>query len=170
MPDVSPTKWHLAHTTWFFETFILQQFDPGLSGIRPGIRLFVQLLLRGGRSATSAARARLVVAADGRCGRRLSRPCQRRNGALCRASAEPAWQKAAPLIELGLHHEQQHQELILMDIKHVFSINPLLPAYQAPHPQMPHPRRRTAGSISPAGSSRSAIAAMALPSTTRPAA
>src|SRR6202011_3344498 len=40
----------------------------------------------------------------------------------------------APLIELGLHHEQQHQELILMDIKHVFSVNPLLPAYQAPRP------------------------------------
>src|SRR5205823_4777663 len=45
------------------------------------------------------------------------------------------WREAAPLLELGLHHEQQHQELILMDIKHVFSVNPLLPAYQAPRPQ-----------------------------------
>jgi ergothioneine biosynthesis protein EgtB len=52
---------------------------------------------------------------------------------------EPVWHQAAPLLELGLHHEQQHQELILMDIKHVFSINPLLPAYQAPHPQIAAP-------------------------------
>src|SRR5262249_49537201 len=55
---------------------------------------------------------------------------------LIERAAEPAWAEAAPLIELGLHHEQQHQELILMDIKHVFSINPLLPAYQAPQLQV----------------------------------
>ena len=48
--------------------------------------------------------------------------------------AMPVWREATPLIELGLHHEQQHQELMLMDIKHVFSVNPLLPAYQAPRP------------------------------------
>ena len=65
--------------------------------------------------------------------RRLSRPCRRGDGPLHRtARRERGWHEAAPLIELGLHHEQQHQELILMDIKHVFSINPLLPAYQAP--------------------------------------
>jgi ergothioneine biosynthesis protein EgtB len=54
------------------------------------------------------------------------------------AAADSVWRQAAPLIELGLHHEQQHQELLLMDIKHVFSVNPLLPAYQAPHPCAVH--------------------------------
>jgi ergothioneine biosynthesis protein EgtB len=51
---------------------------------------------------------------------------------LIEEAGDAVWQKAAPRLELGLHHEQQHQELILMDIKHVFSVNPLLPAYQAP--------------------------------------
>src|SRR4030095_9158755 len=56
-------------------------------------------------------------------------------------AGEVVWQRAAPLIELGTHHEQQHQELILMDIKHVFSVNPLLPAYQAPRPHSVAPER-----------------------------
>jgi ergothioneine biosynthesis protein EgtB len=60
---------------------------------------------------------------------------------LIETAGEGVWQQAAPLIELGTHHEQQHQELILMDIKHVFSSNPLLPAYQAPRPHAVSPVR-----------------------------
>jgi len=72
MPDASPTKWHLAHTSWFFETFVLALLD--------------------------------------------------RRG----EDEPPAW---AAVVELGLHHEQQHQELLLTDIKHAFHANPLRPAY-----------------------------------------
>jgi ergothioneine biosynthesis protein EgtB len=63
---------------------------------------------------------------------------------LIETASQEAWRGAAPLIELGLHHEQQHQELILMDIKHVFSKNPLLPTYQSPRPSVvaPMPRRQ----------------------------
>jgi len=58
---------------------------------------------------------------------------------LIEQAGEAVWHQAAPLVELGLQHEQQHQELILMDIKHVFSVNPLLPAYQAPRPHVVPP-------------------------------
>src|SRR4029077_6620623 len=60
-------------------------------------------------------------------------------------AAPEAWRAAAPLVELGVQHEQQHQELILMDIKHVFSMSPLLPAYQAPRPQIRGPEAPLAG-------------------------
>jgi ergothioneine biosynthesis protein EgtB len=125
MPDVSPTKWHRAHTTWFFETFLL---NPSL----PGYRVF------------DPAYAYLFNSYYERVGPRhprpqrglLSRPSvddvarYRRyvDGAMqeCIARAAP---DAAALIELGLQHEQQHQELLLMDIKHVLSCNPTDPAY-----------------------------------------
>ena len=87
---------------------------------------------------------------------------------LIESADEPAWREIAPLVELGVQHEQQHQELILMDIKHVFSVNPLLPAYQAPRPAgARRRRRRSAGSSLPAGSTRSATRAAVSPSTTR---
>jgi ergothioneine biosynthesis protein EgtB len=132
MPDVSPTKWHLAHTTWFFETFILTQLDPGYHVFD---RAFAYLF----NSYYEAVGPRHPRPERGL----LSRPAvdavaayrDHVSAAIIRfAEAAPAeaWRAAAPLLELGVHHEQQHQELILMDIKHVFSVNPLLPAYQAP--------------------------------------
>jgi ergothioneine biosynthesis protein EgtB len=134
MPDVSPTKWHLAHTSWFFETFILTPRDPDYRPFDPAFAYLFNsyyeavgprhprpergLLSRptvdviaAYRDHVTAAMLRLIDAAD-----------------------EATWRDIAPLLELGGNHEQQHQELILMDIKHVFSVNPLLPAYQAPRP------------------------------------
>jgi ergothioneine biosynthesis protein EgtB len=139
MADVSPTKWHLAHTSWFFETFILARLDPDYRRFDPA---FAYLF----NSYYEAAGPRHPRPARGL----LSRPTVDVIGAyrdhvgaamvrLVETAAEPVWLQAAPLIELGLHHEQQHQELILMDIKHVFSVNPLLPAYQAPQPQIAAP-------------------------------
>jgi ergothioneine biosynthesis protein EgtB len=129
MPDVSPTKWHLAHTSWFFETFVLA---PHAEGYRPFDEQFGFLF----NSYYEAVGDRWPRTARGL----LSRPSLDRirsyrahvddavSGFLADAS-DDAWGQAAPLLELGLQHEQQHQELILMDIKHVLSVNPLCPAY-----------------------------------------
>ena len=138
MPDVSPTKWHLAHTTWFFETFILKRFDPAY-------RVFDQAFHYLFNSYYEAEGPRHPRPQRGM----LSRPScddvasyrghvETGIGQLIDDASDEVWADIAPLIELGCHHEQQHQELILMDIKHVFSLNPLLPAYQPP-------RRRTPG-------------------------
>ena len=132
MPDVSPTKWHLAHTSWFFETFILAPHDPSYRTFDPA---FAYLF----NSYYEAAGPRHPRPQRGL----LSRPTVDAVGAyrdhvtaamlrLIDEADTAVWREIAPLVELGLHHEQQHQELILMDIKHVFSVNPLLPAYQAP--------------------------------------
>ena len=134
MPDVSPTKWHLAHTSWFFETFLLGPMEPAYREFDPAFAYLFNsyyeavgprhprpergLLSRPTIDAVAAYRDHVTTA--------MLR--------LIETADEVVWQRAAPLIELGTHHEQQHQELILMDIKHVFSVNPLLPAYQAPRP------------------------------------
>jgi ergothioneine biosynthesis protein EgtB len=134
MSDASPTKWHLAHTSWFFETFILAPLDPGYRVFDPA---FAYLF----NSYYEAVGPRHPRPERGL----LSRPTVDTVGAyrdhvtdamlrLIAGAGAAVWREAAPRLELGLNHEQQHQELILMDIKHLFSINPLLPAYQAPRP------------------------------------
>jgi ergothioneine biosynthesis protein EgtB len=127
MPDASPTKWHLAHTSWFFETFVLGPHEPGYrpfdahfaflfnsyyEGIGPRIARDARGMLSR-PSLEDVARYRRHV--DDAVGRLLERQ-----------GDEPA---LVTLIELGLHHEQQHQELILTDIKHALAANPLRPAY-----------------------------------------
>ncbi len=131
MPDVSPTKWHLAHMAWFFETFLL---IPRLSGYQPFDPQFGYLF----NSYYEAVGERWPRPERGL----LSRPSSDRILAyrahvdasmadLIASAADDDWTEIEPVLELGLHHEQQHQELILMDIKHVFSLNPLAPAYLA---------------------------------------
>ena len=128
MPDVSPTKWHRAHTSWFFETFLLEPSLAGYRSFHPGLRLSLQLLLRGCRGPLSPAPARRGVAARRGGGGRVPVPCRRGHGPVCSA-ADPVPDGAPIWSSSGLHHEQQHQELLLMDIKHVLSCNPLQPAY-----------------------------------------
>ncbi len=127
MPDASPVKWHLAHTTWFFETVILAQ----LPGYKPFDPRFAYLF----NSYYEA------------LGPRHPRP---RRGLITRPSLDEvyAWrahvdaamadafsdERLQDAIALGLHHEQQHQELALTDIKHAFFSNPILPAYRADTP------------------------------------
>jgi ergothioneine biosynthesis protein EgtB len=130
MPDASPAKWHLAHTSWFFEAVVLrehaalyQAFDErffllfnsyyeslGPRHPRPQRGLLTRPSLEDVhryREHVDAAMLRFIETAHG-----------------------PAWDAAAPLIELGLHHEQQHQELIVTDALYLLSCNPLLPAWQ----------------------------------------
>jgi len=131
MPDVSPTKWHLGHTTWFFETFLLTRFDADYRVFDPAFGfLFNSYYESAGprhprpeRGLLSRPTVDIVMAYRDHVSAAMARLIER--------VSEPEWGEIAALIELGIHHEQQHQELILMDIKHVFSINPLLPAYQA---------------------------------------
>jgi ergothioneine biosynthesis protein EgtB len=129
MPDVSPTKWHLAHVSWFFETFLLA---PALPGYAPFHELYGFLF----NSYYEAVGPRWSRPERGL----LSRPsleevlAYRRHvddamARLIATAAAERWNELQPLVELGLQHEQQHQELILMDIKHVLSLNPLSPAY-----------------------------------------
>jgi ergothioneine biosynthesis protein EgtB len=145
MPDASPTKWHLAHTTWFFETFILIRFDPGYRVFDPAFAyLFNSYYEAAGprhprpeRGLLSRPSVATVAAYRKHVDAAMTRLIERADAA--------AWAGAAPLVQLGAHHEQQHQELILMDIKHVFSINPLLPAYQPTAPQHSAASRPAAG-------------------------
>jgi ergothioneine biosynthesis protein EgtB len=163
MPDVSPTKWHLAHTTWFFETFILALLDPGYRVFDAAFAyLFNSYYEAVGprhprleRGLLSRPAVDVVAAYRHHVSSAMSR--------FVEEAPEDAWREAAPLLELGVHHEQQHQELILMDIKHVFSINPLLPAYQAPRPQIrgpatPHAWVEFAGGLMEIGHCGSAFA------------
>src|SRR6516162_8997173 len=126
MPDVSPTKWHRAHVTWFFETFILSEYQDGYT---PYDDAYAYIF----NSYYETVGARHPRAERGL----LSRPGVAKI-AQYRAAVDLAMQPVledptqpglADLITLGLHHEQQHQELLLMDIKHVLSKNPLHPAY-----------------------------------------
>lgn len=122
MPDASPTKWHLAHTTWFFETFLLR----GIAEYRPFDTRFGFLF----NSYYEAEGDRQPRAARGL----LSRPSLQDVHAY-RDHVDAAMLKHMDgldpdVLTLGLAHEEQHQELMLMDIKHLFSLNPLAPAYQ----------------------------------------
>lgn len=134
MPDASPTKWHLAHTSWFFEAVVLQAFQAdyrlfdahylylfnsyyevlGPRHPRPQRGLLTRPALdeiHAYRRHVDAAMQTLLTAADA-----------------------AQWPALADTVELGLQHEEQHQELLLTDILHLLSCNPLLPAYQAPVP------------------------------------
>jgi ergothioneine biosynthesis protein EgtB len=127
MPDASPVKWHLAHTTWFFETFVLERVQPGYRVFHPRFRVLFNSYYNS-------------------VGDQHARP---ERGALTRPSLDEVMAyrdhvdehvaklfgnqsvdaELGAVIELGLHHEQQHQELILTDIKHLFSRNSIEPVY-----------------------------------------
>ena len=129
MPDASPAKWHLAHTTWFFETFVLREFD--LNYRSPDDRFhglfnsyYKQLgdhPQRGARGLFSRPTVEQVFAYRQHVDQAVEQ-------LLAASGADP---DILQRVELGLHHEQQHQELILTDIKHAFWSQPLQPTYGA---------------------------------------
>ena len=128
MPDVSPTKWHLAHTSWFFETFVLSPSD--LTYVSPDPRyafLFNSYYVQAGERHCRAQRGLLTrptVEEVFAYRRHVDEHVHR----LLSRSLDPALRD---LVDLGLHHEQQHQELLLTDIKHVMWTNPMKPALWA---------------------------------------
>lgn len=126
MPDVSPTKWHRAHTAWFFETFVLGSFAPWYQPFDPAFAyLFNSYYEQVGPRHPRAARG--VITRPGTAVVAAYR--QHVDDALRRLLDEGPVSEVRDLVELGIHHEQQHQELLLMDIKHVLSCNTLDPAY-----------------------------------------
>jgi ergothioneine biosynthesis protein EgtB len=135
MPDASPTKWHLAHTTWFFEAVVLARHLPGWQPFDPRwLHLFNSYYEALGSRHPRPQRGMLTRPALEQVHRyraRVEAGVER----LIDAVADPAWPEVASLVELGLQHEQQHQELILTDILHALWCNPLLPAYQPPSGQ-----------------------------------
>jgi ergothioneine biosynthesis protein EgtB len=134
MPDASPAKWHLAHTTWFFERFILgvharnyEVFDPDFDYLFNSYYYTVgEMHRRPERGMLSRPTFAAILAYRTHVDEHLLRLIDSNAAAI------------APLVTLGLNHEQQHQELLLTDIKHLFSINPLEPAVL---PDLPIPQR-----------------------------
>ncbi len=125
MPDVSPTKWHLAHTTWFFETFVLERHEPGFRPHDPAFRVLFNSYYQGvGDQYPRAERGAIT-----RPGVAEVLGYRRAVDERIAAIVDELDGDACDLVELGLHHEQQHQELLLMDIKHVLSRNPTRPVY-----------------------------------------
>jgi ergothioneine biosynthesis protein EgtB len=141
MPDASPAKWHLAHTTWFFETFLLEPHRPGFRPFHPAFRaLFNSYYVAVGPRHARPERGLLTrptlaevlayrAAVDAQVQQLLRSPG---------AEGRPDLHELA---ELGLQHEQQHQELILTDLLHAFSRNPLAPAYRSAPPARAAPAR-----------------------------
>ena len=129
MPDVSPTKWHLAHTSWFFETFVLESNMAGYQPLDPMYNYLFNSYYntvgyrhcRPKRGLVSRPTVEQVYIYRAYVDKHMT--------ALLETVDEEAWTALEPIVELGLHHEQQHQELMVTDIKHVFSENPLFPVY-----------------------------------------
>jgi ergothioneine biosynthesis protein EgtB len=139
MPEASPTKWHLAHTTWFFETFLLKQFFPDYQSLHPQYGFLFNSYYNAVGPFYSRPHRGL-----------LSRPTVKEVfhyradvdlfvSELIEAADERLLAKLGPVITLGLHHEQQHQELMLTDLKSVFWQNPLRPAFRARDLQQAQP-------------------------------
>ena len=140
MPDASPTKWHMAHTSWFFETFVLAPNLPGYQPFNPLFRMLFNSYYNGvGDKYPRPERGMLsrpglsdIVAYRDHVDGHMHELLQR--------GPDPA---IGRIVELGLHHEQQHQELILTDLKHLLAKNPLHPVYRKLWPLTTvHPRRR----------------------------
>jgi ergothioneine biosynthesis protein EgtB len=129
MPDASPAKWHLAHLTWFFETFILERYESNFRAFDPAFRVLFNSYYAGVGDRYPRAQRGLI-----------SRPSlsevlayrkqvdERMTSVMAQCSGRDE-SGLTRLIELGLQHEQQHQELLLTDIKHALSFSPLRPAY-----------------------------------------
>lgn len=144
MPDASPVKWHLAHTTWFFETFILESMEAAFTPFHPAFRVLFNSYYNGvGEKHPRAQRGLLTrpgmaqvrayrIDVDARIARLLA-------GELARDERE----RLSMLLALGLEHEQQHQELLLTDVKHLLAQSALFPAYldntAPPAPQAAQP-------------------------------
>ncbi|HXO20163.1 MAG TPA: ergothioneine biosynthesis protein EgtB, partial [Thermoanaerobaculia bacterium] len=127
MPDASPAKWHLAHTSWFFETFVLERGIPDFRPFHPDFRVLFNSYYNSLGAQHPRAERGLVT----RPGFDEVRSYRQHVDRLMVDLLEGGdVEHLAGLVEVGLQHEQQHQELILTDLKYLLSRNPLKPAYR----------------------------------------
>lgn len=139
MPDASPAKWHLGHTTWFFETFVLERFEPGFAPFDASFRVLFNSYYNGigeqhprpQRGLLTRPSLDVVRRWRAEVDERVARLLERRDAMVDLHSPLYA------LVELGVHHEQQHQELLLTDLKHLLGCQPSRPAYRARWPMVP---------------------------------
>ena len=134
MPDASPTKWHLAHVTWFFETFVLERFEPAFKPHHPAFRVLFNSYYQGVGDQHPRAQRGLITRPTLAEVLAYRHAVDQRVLDLLHAAPEADEPALAEVLELGLQHEQQHQELLLTDVLHLFSCNPLAPVYR---PQWP---------------------------------
>ena len=130
VPFVSPPKWHLAHSTWFFETFILKSFDPEYVVFDESFNyLFNSYYNNIGERTLRTDRGNVTRPT-------IKSVYQYRHHVdtyMLQLLSKPASDKLLSLLNLGLHHEQQHQELMITDIKYILGHNPLFPVYKLNH-------------------------------------
>lgn len=127
MPDASPTKWHLAHTSWFFETFVLEPFVTGYQAFNPGFRALFNSYYESVGAQYPRPKRGLITRPDLRMVLAYRAFIDDKISHMLSIGDLP--NTVLAMIELGLHHEQQHQELMVMDIKHLFFQNPMKPAF-----------------------------------------
>ncbi len=152
MPDVSPTKWHLAHTTWFFETFILKKFVPGYRAEIPEYAYLFNSYYNAAGDMHRRDLRGLISRPTVSQAQRYRASIDSHIDDLLSDAGEKLVDAIEPILVLGIHHEQQHQELLITDIKHVFAQNPLYPVYRdgrAHHPV--RAEKRTATECRPYG-------------------
>ena len=131
MPDASPAKWHLAHTTWFFERMILEQNLPGYHAFDPQFNFLFNSYYETHWRASAPSRRGMITRPPLETVIAYRNHVDRAMASLMQDDLAPA---VTELVELGCNHEQQHQELLLTDILHLFAQSPLRPAYKDPGP------------------------------------
>jgi ergothioneine biosynthesis protein EgtB len=132
MPDASPVKWHLAHTTWFFETFLLEPREAAFTPFDPAFRVLFNSYYNGVGARHPRPRRGLLTRPGMADVRAYRANVDARMAALLASRASDGGLSA--LVTLGLQHEQQHQELILTDVKHLLAQSPLYPVYTDAEP------------------------------------
>src|SRR5881227_3710682 len=131
MPDVSPTKWHLAHTTWFFETFILKKFVPGYRAEIPEYAYLFNSYYNAAGDMHRRNLRGLISRPTVSEAQRYRESIDSHIDDLLSNADEKLLDEIESILVLGTHHEQQHQELLITDIKHVLAQNPLYPVFRA---------------------------------------
>ncbi len=134
MPDASPAKWHLAHTTWFFETFVLDRFAAAHAAFDAEFRVLFNSYYEAVGPRPSRETRGLVTRPSAE---RVRDYRSHVDKAILRLLKGPLPREARDLIVLGLNHEEQHQELLVTDVLHLFSCSPLLPVFDPGPPPRP---------------------------------